>query len=595
MPDPFHHKSLRACLLLCASAALVSGCGGEGSSQPVTLEAVSTAESPAKVTPATTDTTSAKSAYTLGDRGQAHDFLLRIGFGGTMDEIDAAVGQSPSALLREQFAKPYRPILPDVLASPGAGKGQDSRRHTAIWWDRAITGDDPLRQRMVFALSQILVASDIQSNDGAANAYYLDILGRNAFGNYRDLLEEITYSPAMAQYLTYLRNRKGDPSRGRLPDENYAREILQLFSIGLVELNKDGTLKLDGNGQPIETYTNEDIVGLARVFTGLTYDANNFAGGPTGDALHTPLEMSSAEHSPLEKSFLGTTIPAGTGGEASIDQALDTIFNHPNVAPFVAGQLIQRFTLSNPNAGYVRDVARAFETGRYTAPDGEVFGNGQRGDLLATLAAVHLDDRFVGGAPDSWGGGKMREPVLRFAGWARAMGVRNVDAFNEWSLLYDMESNRRLSQGPFRSRSVFNFYRPGYVPAGTRAGRKGRTVPELQIHNEGAVAGYNDFMHNFVFDRSPQKSADVNSFAVDFDDETALAGDPAALVDHLDTLLMGGRMDSSTRTRIIEAVSEIDIREPLGNAPDRPEDDRRIRARLAVYMAVTSPEYYVQY
>ena len=218
----------------------------------------------------------------------------------------------------------------------------------------------------------------------------------------------------MADFLTYLHNRGDLEHIGHMPDENYAREILQLFSIGLVELNMDGTPRLDTNGRAIETFDNTDIVGLARVFTGITMQGGEFYGFE-GDGLYSPIEIFEPYHSPHEKTFLGTTIPAGTPGSQSLTMALDTIFEHPNVAPFVSRQLIQRFSMSNPPPAYVESVAMAFETGSYTATDGTRFGTGRRGDLQATLAAILLDSRLRQpenslGATD----GKIREPVLRF-------------------------------------------------------------------------------------------------------------------------------------------------------------------------------------
>ena len=233
------------------------------------------------------------------------------------------------------------------------------------FWTNAITGDDQLRQRTAYALSQILVVSHDENSSQLFDypnmvAYYQDRLVENAFGDFRTLLEEVTYSPAMGLYLTYWQNEKGNPETGRVPDENYAREIMQLFTIGLLELNDDGTPKTDAAGDTIETYTNSDITGLAKVFTGLSLEANNFyAGLNSGDpsAHYSPMKMFDNKHSPLEKKFLGTTIPANTDGATSIDTALDTLFNHPNVGPFIGRQLIQRFTVSDPSPAYVQRVA----------------------------------------------------------------------------------------------------------------------------------------------------------------------------------------------------------------------------------------------
>ena len=229
--------------------------------------------------------------------------------------------------LTAEFNKPATLTLPAMLSKYNS-TSETHREHSILIWQNLFEADDVLRQRMMFALSQILVVSDLEfASGGFTMAHYSDILTNRAFGNFRDLLEDITYSPAMAQYLTYLGNQKGDPATGRMPDENYAREILQLFSIGLVELNMDGTPKLDGNGKQIQTYSNDDIVGLAKVFTGINpAGASEQVSDRNADWQYTRLQSFDSEHSQLEKTFLGTTIAANTLAEPSITQALDTIF-----------------------------------------------------------------------------------------------------------------------------------------------------------------------------------------------------------------------------------------------------------------------------
>jgi uncharacterized protein (DUF1800 family) len=369
-----------------------------------------------------------------------------------------------------------------------------------------------------------------------------------------------------------------------MPDENYAREFLQLFTTGLVELNMDGTQKLSG-GKPIEIFDNEDIVGLAKVFTGLSYKGTGFwEADPDGE--YSRLVMYQDKHSELEKNFMGKTIAAGTSGDDAIDQAIDHIFEHPNVAPFISRQLIQRFTSSSPTPAYVRRVAGAFETGRYTSIDEKQFGTGTRGDLEATLAAILLDEQFYDGR-SSVQDGKVREPVLRFIHWARAFDVGNVMAENEWWLLYNAGSNTRLGQQPFQSPSVFNFYRPGFVAPGSASGAAGLTAPELQTVNEGSAIGYANFMLQFVFNTSPMRNDTIDSFVPDYTDEVALADKPADLADHLDNLLLGGRMSPQTKDRIVSVLNEIPIREAAAEA----EEDKLTRAAVAVYMAVTSPAF----
>ncbi|MAT94872.1 MAG: hypothetical protein CME59_20065 [Halioglobus sp.] len=458
------------------------------------------------------------------------------------------------------------------------------------FWRTAIEADDQLRQRMAFALSQILVVS-ADSNVGRAPqtlAHYADILTAGAFGNYRDLLEAVTYSPAMAVYLTYLRNEKADPQTGRVPDENYARELLQLFTVGLVALNPDGTPLTDAQGQEAELYDNQDITELAKVFTGLSFAGTAF-NAPLRfipfESFHSPLDTFEAFHSSAAKNFLGTSIPAGTGAADSIDMALDAIFNHPNVGPFIGRQLIQRFVTSAPQPAYVERVAAAFDSGSYALPSGATVGSGQRGDLAATLAAVLFDARARDAAPRQEAGfGKLREPVLRFTHWARAFQVNSADAGNELALR-NTSGAEALNQHPYLSPSVFNFYRPGYIAPGTHTGDAGLTAPELQITNATSLVGYPNFLTVYALGLSPKERQGLPAaFVADYSAEVALAADPQALVAHLDARLAHDTLRQATRDRIADLIARLD-----GST----EQGRDLRARVASVLVMTSPEYIV--
>lgn len=533
----------------------------------------------------------------LDNAPTANRFLARSAFGGSAEKIEEAQDLTAFDWLSEQFAMSYTPMVADMVAREVAGEDLFAREHTFYFWKSAIDGDDQLRQRMIFALSQIIVVSDEDINSPLAMGNYLDILGRHAFGNYRDLLQDITYSPAMADYLTYLRNKKGDLDTGRMPDENYARELLQLFTLGLTELNMDGTEKLDSFGEPIEIYNNSDITGLARVFTGLTLKGTSFWNSDD-DAFYSPLIMWADHHSDLEKSFLGQTITAGTPGEQSIEQALDHIFDHPNMAPFFARQLIQRFTASSPSPDYIKRVAEAFESGQFTDSAGTVFGTTGRGDLQATLAAILLDEQFFDDEAATSEDGKLREPVLKFLHWARAFDVGTIDPANQHWLLWNVGRSDRLGQSPFSSKSVFNFYRPGYIAPGSLTGEAGLAAPELQIVNENSVTGFNNFMFNFVFDRTSQIDDTLNGFEPDYSDELLLSDDPEALTEHLNQLLLAGHMGDVTRGRMVDALGLMDIPALNPDDPDNAaaiEDAKLTRVQLAVYMAVVSAEYAVQF
>ena len=287
--------------MACSGLLLAAACSGGGG-----------ADNPPTPTPTATSTPT--SASYVATPVEASSFLAQASFGADMSDIDALVARDATQWLQSEFAKPASGYLNPLLQREAAGEELPFAAASPMFWDAMIAGDDQLRQRMVFALSQILVVSDADLPT-LSSAQYMDVLTRNAFGNYRDLLEDVTYSPAMGIYLTYMYNRKGDPTTGRMPDENYARELMQLFTIGLVELNMDGSVKTDGAGQTIETYDNLDIVGLAKVFTG--FAPNGTAFWQKGeDAWYAPMRMYDDQHSELEKSFLDLTIPAGTGGEA---------------------------------------------------------------------------------------------------------------------------------------------------------------------------------------------------------------------------------------------------------------------------------------
>ena len=559
---------------------MLIGCGGS-SSPSSSMPPVAVVPTPAPPPPSV-----GQESLSLDTTVKAASFLSKTSFGGSSDQIELALGKLASTLLKSEFEKPTSYILPALIEKYEAGEEVDNRAHASAFWNAMVEADDQLRQRMVFALSQIVVISDSpMGNRPLTNAQYIDTLSRHAFGNYRDLLKEITYTPAMARYLTYLRNRKGDERTGRMPDENYAREFLQLFTTGLVQLNMDGTQKLE-DGKAIEIFDNEDIVGLAKVFTGLSLKGPGFWDA-ADDGDYSRLQMFQDKHSELEKSFMGKTIAAGTAGDAAIDEAIDHIFEHPNLAPFISRQLIQRFTASHPSPAYVQRVAEAFEIGSYISVDETQFGTGQRGDLQATLAAILLDEPLYGGTAQTPQQGKVREPVLRFIHWARAFDVGNVMAENEWNLLYNAGSNTRLGQQPFQSPSVFNFYRPGFVAPGTATGNAGLTAPELQTVNEGAAIGYANFMLNFVFNTTSTRNDAIDSFIPDYSDEIALADKPEDLANHLNALLLGGRMSSMTKDRIVTVLNEIPIRTDAEDAAD----DKMTRASLAVYMVVTSPAF----
>ena len=529
----------------------------------------------------------------------ASRFLAQASFGANMGAIDDVSANGYARWLDQQFAmpagSPHQSYLVSVIAGlPADQSPQDSHvMHT--FWRQTATAPDQLRHRVAFALSQIFVISltnDAVSGYRRGVASYLDMLGREAFGNYRDLLEAVTLHPMMGLFLSHLRNQK--ESGNRVPDQNYAREVMQLFSIGLHQLNPDGTVML-ASGQPVETYDQEDIVGLSRVFTGFSwagpdtqngrfFGSSNPAPDPNRDVL--PMQAYPQFHSTSVKSFLGTTIPAQSTADPRADLriALDTLFNHPNIAPFFGRQLIQRLVTSNPSPAYVGRVSQAFNAGRFTRKDWTV-GTGRRGDLRATIAAVLLDDeaRDMAKTADPTFG-KVREPVLRLAAWMRAFNARSTSGNFLLGTTDDAASS--LGQSAMRASSVFNFYRPGYVPPNTGIAAANLVAPEFQIIHEVSVAGYSNFMRSVV--QSGVGSNTPRDIQANYAAELALANDPATLIDRIDLLLTYGTLSAEARSAMLEAVNSVPI-----NAAN-PNTGRQNRVYLAALFALSAPEFLVQ-
>lgn len=556
---------------VCAAAMFLSACFGSGGDEE-------SSPPPTSVPPpsAPGDAMTAEAASR---------FLSQATFGPSDEDIDGLVASGVSAWMQAEFAKPQESILQDVLIAEASGEDIGPNALAEAFWSRAILSDDQLRQRVGYALSQIFVASFTDSQLAerpVAMANYMDIMSAGAFGNFRQTLENVTYSPAMAIFLTYLQNQKADEEREVVPDENYAREVMQLFTIGLLELEPDGVVRLEG-GEPVETYDNEDVTELAKVFTGLSWASRDrFLGNPeTLESEYLPLVMFESEHSAAQKSFLGTTIPANTPGDESIAIALDALYNHPNTAPFISRQLIQRLVTSNPSRGYVGRVASAFSSGSFTLPDGSTAGGGVRGDMRAVVAAILLDPEARDlNRIDDPNFGKLREPVLRFTHWARAFGVEDTDT-EDARILQDTSAPSRLGQQAYRSPSVFNFYRPGFVLPGSESAAAGLVAPELQITTGSSITGYANFIEGFIRQRISDET-----YIPDYSDEIALAGDPAALVARLDRILTYGTLRAESRARIIEAVTAIQ------NGQQGSREETRVAA--AVLMMMTSADYVTQ-
>ena len=505
----------------------------------------------------------------------ASRFLAQASMGASRAQIDHLKAVGFTAWLDEQFSLPQQGTRWDWLVANGfnAAANQNTQAgFDASTWRKLLSSPDTLRQRVTLALSEILVVGiDGLVNGGGWRAFsavaYLDLLEANAFGTLRNLLDQVSRSVPMGLYLTFRNNPKANPTKGTSPDENYARELMQLFTIGLVQLNDDGTPKLV-NGAPVETYGQDDITALARVFTGWNWD---LAGGDTStpDYQRRPMIQMPANHELGAKTFLGTAIPAGTVGEDSLRLALDAICAHPNVAPFWSRQLIQRLVTSNPTPAYVKRVAAVF------ADD----GSGVRGSLRAVIRAILLDDEARGAAAlSSTTAGKLREPILRLTGWARAFEA--ASASGAWAVPNTSDPGTRLAQSPLRSASVFNFFRPGYVPPNSAIGNAGLQAPEFQITNESSTVGYINFMQRVVANGTA-----IGDVKADYSTLLPLADDAVALLAELNVVLAAGQISEATLSVLQAAV---------GSMPAGTDGARANRINAALTMVLAAPEYLVQ-
>ena len=559
------------------SAALLTACGGGGGggnggggATPVPNPPVTNppgtnppvTNPPDPVTPAPEPMTDATAAR----------FLSQAAMGITREQIERVKTLGYSGWLDEQFALPQSTSRWDAMVAANwndaAHKNSENGIDAALW-RKLISSLDTLRQRVALALSEILVVSVSGLEGGGWKAFsaaaYMDLLEANAFGNYRTLLQQVSHSAPMGEYLTFRGNVKANPATGAMPDENYARELMQLFTIGLVQLNLDGTPKLV-NGAPVETYTLDDITGLARVFTGWGYD---LAGGDTStpDFKRRPMAMTASRHESGAKTFLGAAVASGTDGPTSLTRALDILFAHANVAPFVSRQLIQRLVTSNPSPAYVQRVATVFNND----------GAGTKGNLRAVIKTLLLDPEARGANGLTHASfGKLREPILRLTGWARAF--RASSPADLWAIGNTSDPATRLGQSPLRAPSVFNFFRPGFVPSNSEFGVNGLVAPEFQIANESTVVGYLNFMQTIV-------SRGIGDVKADYSGLLPLADNAQALIDELNLLLAAGQLAPATQGVIKGALDSM-----AGGT----EAARLNRIHAAIVLVMAAPEFIVQ-
>jgi uncharacterized protein (DUF1800 family) len=523
---------------------------------------------------------------------EAIRFLNQAAFGPDQDlkNVEEVMRLGFDPWITTQFAKPVglqQPLIQRMDRAKKHGVGGDVK--VLSWWKQAMSQSpkaDPLRQRVGFALSEIFVISDHLDelwNEPVGMLNFYDTLLEGSFGNFRTLLFNVAMHPCMGIYLNHLGNEKGDPVAGTFADENFAREIMQLFSIGLFDLNLDGTPQLDANNQPIQSYDNRTIADMAKVMTGFGF------GGKKADDFYwtkenftVPMRMYDEFHDMTRKTLLNGVVleahpefdpetqeDAGAAALADVNAAVDMLFNHPNCPPFICKQLIQKLVTSNPSPAYVARVASKFVNN----------GSGVRGDMQAVIRAVLLDDearkpQFITTAES----GKMKEPYLRTANLMHALHARAANG------VYDLRYLDEIHfQQPLSAPSVFNFFKPGYSPAGP-VNDAGLVGPEFQILNAVTATAVPNYYYWALRGGFNRWGSDKRRELVrpDLSNEMKLVEDVPALMRRLDLLLTGGTLPKEEHEVIREAVEAI--------TTDMWEWKQE-RVHMAIYLISTSPEF----
>jgi uncharacterized protein (DUF1800 family) len=486
-------------------------------------------------------------------------------FGPSLATIRQVQSTGVDAWITQQFNTPDTPLanIPSPLPALCLSANTPTNCEESEWWQTVLTGPDQLRQRVAFALSEIFVISS-DTDNATTITYYHNTLAQDAFTNFYTVMHDVSTSPGMGAYLNMLNSAKAPA--GEIPNENYARELMQLFTIGLNMLNDDGSLQLDGSGNPIPTYTQAQVQEFAAAYTGWTY-ATSTGGVPTKFPNNTanylaPMVAVETAHDMTAKTLLnGTMLPAGQTAEADLQGALTNIFNHQNVGPFVCQQLIQHLVTSTPSPAYIARVSAVFANN----------GSGVRGDMQAVIRAILEDPEARAGDTDStYDGGHLREPMLWMTNFLRAVGFTNTDANSSYFSLSNYSNN--LSERPYRSGSVFNFFPPSYVIPQTTL-----NAPEFDLENSATAILRLSLADSFVNNK-------ITSFTIDLSATSPLgqlaAASPGQMVDMLGTILMHGQMPSDMRTEILSAIGG------LGTAQ---------QVRVATYLVITSSQYKVMH
>lgn len=535
----------------------------------------------------------------LPNRNAASRFLTQSTLGFDLADIDNVTSTGVEDWIETQLntSRPYtllssvRDYHQYVRDNYDSNSNGNARMWDYSWWNYHMNTEDQLRQRVAFALSEILVISDKSgfNNNPYALADYYDILLDHAFGNFRDILQDVTYHASMGIYLTYLNNPKTDLEENQFPDENYARELMQLFTIGLYELNNDGSRKLDVDGEFIPTYDNEDIAEFSKIFTGLTWsDRTKWGRGSLKDTSYIhDMVMWNDYHEPGVKHLLNghtTQDYNPVDGDADITEALDNLFDHDNVGPFIGKALIQRMVTSNPSPAYINRVANAFNDN----------GNGVRGDMAAVVSAILLDPEALScQSAEIPSFGKLKEPFIRYYQIHKAFNVSTASGTyrNDMDYIY-----RYVAQKPLTSPSVFNFFQADNQPLGP-VEESDLVAPEFQITDSQTIAGWMNALYRFVVSGNIADEYDLYSgepnddyadevSSLDFTDELLYTDDNELhiLLDKLNLVLAQGRLTQPTLDKIKDTIIVF---------PNDDEDDKLTRVELAIYLTMTSPEYLI--
>ncbi|HVU71731.1 MAG TPA: DUF1800 domain-containing protein [Mycobacteriales bacterium] len=504
---------------------------------------------------------------------EAARLLAQATFGPTRTDIALVQRLGIAGWIDQQMKASATSHTTRYLQNSPADANQQTLRMEAWWWT-ALNAQDQLRQRVAFALSEIFVVSDLGaglSDKATGMTTYYDLLVRGAFGSFRTLLEQVTLHPVMGSWLSLAGSCKADPAKGTHPDENYARELMQLFTVGTVLLNPDGT-PVRRAGKEVPTYTQDQVSATARALTGWVPSSS----GPWNE----PMVANAAHHDTGTKRIIGGhLIPAGGSPGSDLAAVLDTLFAHPNVGPYICSLLIQRLVTSNPTPGYVGRVAAVF------ADD----GTGVRGNLGAVVAAILLDDEARNGPSTVGGFGKVREPLLRITHLWRAFSGEGVGGRADFP-----HPEVVLGQAPLRAGSVFGFFSPQYAP--TALARAGLVAPELQLADDASLPTVDDFVMRAIAKTAvvptvvnkvlglaggqDLSTGGEHNVCIDISYESALSKNVTDLVDELSTVLMAGSLDATFRQQLEAYLATV----PAGAT----------RVTEAIAVLVTSPQYLVQ-